>query len=584
MKQKKVNAENMPVGEFFSNESGDLLMLDQNYQKKLIVKEGFITPISLTHSEGSSEWSLSISHLDIDGNLHSTIHTLADLHISPKKVLRVLLDHGINLQPGAGRDFIRFLIKTQPKERALRVIKTGWLEGSWVFVQPEWTAGDAGEPIILDLEQNTPSAKSVMISGTLEEWQENVAGLLRGNHIAIFCVLTAFLGPILKILNLEGGGFNLEGPSGIGKTTGLQCAASVHGSGSNPAADSGASFTQTWNQTSNALEGVAAAHTDTLTALDEVGLYAGSDLGSDLYLLASGRGKGSMNSQRQLKNIRSWRGNILSTGEMGMQVAIERKGGKVHAGMLVRMIDIPVTNILPNPPENMTSGDFSNLTKQNCSQYFGTAGRKFIEELALALNDDQDEVILNLRAQHDEFARDLTPEGATPLQVRAIRRFAAVKVAGYAAIVAEVLPYTEQEIDECVQAVLDTWLAHRPTVTDLERALVNLQDFLVRNGQSFPLLSESNYANPKGFRDSTKGIYAFTDAQFSAATGGGNLVEVARELRRRGFLFCNEVRRLKSKLATVGDTKPRFYSVLKSFMSAELQNTDMDESVVTILD
>jgi hypothetical protein len=336
-----------------------------------------------------------------------------------------------------------------------------------------------------------------------------------------------------------------------------------------------------WNLTSNALEGVAAAHTDALIALDECGLYAGSDLGADLYLLASGRGKGAMDSHRRLKNVSTWRNSIISSGEMPMLEAIERKGGRAKSGMLIRLLDIPTgENIFPCPPEGMTSSEFSNYLKGACSKYFGTPARAFIKFLVESLNDDEAYVINNFRETFDLFAKEMTPENVTPLQERGIRRFAAVRLAGHAAIEAGVLPYTTEEVDASISEVMEVWLKYRPTVTDVQRSILMLQDLLVRSGSSLPTFQDAHVYNPKGFRDCIKGIYAFTDAQFSAATGAMSVEDVAKGLRSMGFLYCNEAGRLKSKLRIASGSESRFYAVRKSLLSADLHRSDIDASIV----
>jgi putative DNA primase/helicase len=563
----------------YTNASGDLIMQDKKGDDVVVAEGGFVVTTAMSHQEGSVEWKLHCSHHDFDGNIHKTTHTIADVHTSPKKVLRNFLSLGLRLVPGKGRLFIEYLLSNLPRNRCLSVLRGGWLEASWVYVQPNWVAGDAGEPVHLELEQNCPTVSSMTTAGSLLEWQVNVAAPLRGNNMAMLCIIFSFLGPLLKIVGMEGGGVCLVGPSSIGKTTGLQVGASVFGCGSSPASESGRSYVQPWNLTSNALEGIAAAHTDALTPLDEIGLYTGGDLGSDLYLLAGGRGKGAMDSQRRLKNVRTWTGNVLVTSEVTTLEAIECKGGRAKSGMLVRLIDIPVINMFPNPPEGMTASEFSNKMKLQCGNYYGTAGRAFVEFLVDQLLDDPESVTKDLRAALDHFTREMIPADATPIQQRAIRRFAAVKLAGHAAVEAGVLPYSVEDVDACVSEVMGTWLTFRPTVTDVHRALVNLQDILLRTGASLPGFQDCNASNPRGFRDGRRGLFAFTDTQLNDATKSGNPEEVAKELRRLGFLFCNEINRLKSKLKISCDTESRYYAVKKEFLSADLQRTDADDTV-----
>jgi len=566
---------------FSTNESGDLIYVDQESKSDIVVvKKGFVTPEAMSHVEGSKEWSVHYSHTDLDGKVHQTSHSLSDLHLNPKLVVSKFLLDGLGLMAGMVKLLILFLLSHLPEQRFLRVRQSGWLENSWVYIQPNWTAGDAGEHVHLELENNCPTISSMCIAGTLTEWQSNVASPLRGNPVAMFCVADAFLGPLQKPLGIEPGGVNLVGPSSVGKSSVLGCSASVYGKGSSSASDHGRSYVQTWNQSSNGLEGIAAAHTDALVAIDEIGLYAGNDLGADLYSLSGGRGKGVMNSQRELMGVKMWCCNILSTGEMGVIETIERRGGKAKAGMLVRMIDVPVTNAFPNPPDGKSSGELSNLLKTNCGEYYGIAGYTFVKFLVDQLQDDPDAVIAALRATLDQFTSEMTPADASPIQQRAVRRFAAIRVAGHAAIEAGVLPYTTDEVDSCVAEVISTWLRYKPTVTDVQRSLAVLQDFLIRNATSFPGFIDLHACNPKGFRDSSRGLMAFTDNQFATATGSTNVVEVAKELRRLGFLFCNERGRLKAKQKISGDTETRFYIVKRAFLEADFQRTDVDAEVV----
>lgn len=567
------------VGNYYTNDAGDLYMYDKDGEINPVLEGACLVADSMSHLEGSTEWRSHYIHNDYDGNTHHTSVSIEDLHTSPRTVVRTFLSHGLRLVPGMTKFFIIFLLNYLPSKRMLRVLKSGWLENRWIYVQNQWVAGDIDETVYFKPEKNSPSIASMYTSGTLKQWKKFVATPLAGNPMAMFCLLFAFVGPLLKVIGLEGGGFCLFGGSSVGKTTGEQISSSVYGNGASPANDPERAYVQTWNLTSNAIEGVAAAHSDSLIVLDDTSLYSGADIGSDLYQLAGGRGKSAMDSHRRLKEVSSWRGSVLSTGEEPMLETIQRKGGRAKAGMLVRMIDIPVSNMLPSPPDGMSSSEFSNSLKDACSKYFGTPARAYITFLVDNLKEYEKETISNFRDTFDQFTKEMTPSVVTPLQERGIRRFAAVRLAGHAAVEAGVLPYSTDDIDSCVAEVMDTWLKYRPTVTDVQRSIVVLQDFLVRNGSSLPSFQESHVANPKGFHDGVKGIYAFTDAQLGAATGAMNNEEIAKGLRTLGFLYCNEQNRLKSKLKIAGGGESRFYAVRKSLLSADLHQSDFDDSV-----
>jgi uncharacterized protein (DUF927 family) len=84
----------------------------------------------------------------------------------------------------------------------------------------------------------------------------------------------SFAGPLIGPCSAESGGINLKGPSSIGKTTVLHMAGSAWGG--NPSDSNG--YNQTWRATSNGLEGVASAHSDTLLCLDELKMIDGRDV------------------------------------------------------------------------------------------------------------------------------------------------------------------------------------------------------------------------------------------------------------------------------------------------------------------
>lgn len=102
-------------------------------------------------------------------------------------------------------------------------------------------------------------------SGTLEDWQKNVAIPCLGNPLLELAIAFAFTGPLLEPCGLEGGGLHFFGPSSCGKTTALKVAGSVCGGGGKYG------YIRQWRATDNALEGTAATHCDNLLCLDEIG-------------------------------------------------------------------------------------------------------------------------------------------------------------------------------------------------------------------------------------------------------------------------------------------------------------------------
>jgi putative DNA primase/helicase len=97
------------------------------------------------------------------------------------------------------------------------VRRTGWTGTS--FVLPHRTIGsEEGETIIFDGRSDIARYGE---SGTLEEWKKNVAARAAGNPRLIFSLSAGFVGPIVDLLDEGSVGFNLVGPSSIGKTAAL---------------------------------------------------------------------------------------------------------------------------------------------------------------------------------------------------------------------------------------------------------------------------------------------------------------------------------------------------------------------------
>lgn len=139
----------------------------------------------------------------------------------------------------------------------------------------------------------------------LEQWQQQIGALCVGNHRLAFVVSVAFAGPLLNLLGHESGGFHLYGDSSGGKTTHLQVTASVYG---------GPRLVRSWRSTDNALESIAAAHSDGLLVLDEIGMCDPRIIGETVYMLGNGKARANDRGQAG-RQVQVWRLLFLSTSE-----------------------------------------------------------------------------------------------------------------------------------------------------------------------------------------------------------------------------------------------------------------------------
>src|SRR5262249_41375520 len=138
-------------------------------------------------------------------------------------------------------------------------------------------------------------------NGALDEWRENVAKYCEGNSRLIFAVSCSFAGPLLGPVGQEGGGFHFRGMSSKGKSTTTIVAGSVYGGG-----DPTLGYARTWSNTANALEAVAETHNDGLLILDELSRCDPRDAGNVAYMLASGEGKGRLDSSITMRKPFKW--------------------------------------------------------------------------------------------------------------------------------------------------------------------------------------------------------------------------------------------------------------------------------------
>jgi uncharacterized protein (DUF927 family) len=256
----------------------------------------------------------------------------------------------------------------------------------------------------------------------------------------LLAVSTALAGPLLALANQEGGGLNLFGTSSRGKTTIAQAAASVWGRGSSPG------FVRAWRATANGLEGIAASATDTVLILDELGVVEARDAAAAIYGLANGTGKARAARDGSLRDPKTWRTLILSTGELPIEGKLaEDKGRRARAGQLVRMLYIPADRGAGFGvfDDGGVDGDASNIAddlKRAAVVNYGTAGPEFVRRL---LKRDAEAAARDLRLVIDEFVKSRIPVGADGQVIRAAQRLGLIGAAGELARTLSICPWRE---------------------------------------------------------------------------------------------------------------------------------------------
>ena len=267
----------------------------------------------------------------------------------------------------------RYIQTRQPSEFASCTDRIGW--HLHAFVLPHETIGDDAERIVFQTDnamENTFRTK-----GTADAWRERVGALCAGNTRLVFAVACAFAGPMLRPAGMESGGFHFRGDSSSGKTTALKVAASVYG---------GASYLQRWRTTDNALEAIAAQHSDCLLILDELAQVDPKTAGECAYMLANEQSKARATRTGTPRARLSWRLLFLSAGELGLADHMAEGMKRTRTGQEVRMADIPAdAGAGLGAFEDLHGYDggaaFAKVITHRAGSVYGAAGRAWLEWL-----------------------------------------------------------------------------------------------------------------------------------------------------------------------------------------------------------
>jgi len=362
-----------------------------------------------------------------------------------------LLNMGLRIAPSPrARNLLTQYIQTrQPDEFASCTDRIGW--HGRAFVLPHETIGDGAERIVFQTDnavENTFRSK-----GTPEQWRERVGALCAGNSRLVFAVACAFAGPLLRPAGVESGGFHYRGDSSSGKTTALKVAASVYG---------GASYLQRWRTTDNALEAIAAQHSDCLLILDELAQVDPKTAGECAYLLANEQGKARATRTGTPRARLAWRLGFLSAGELGLADHMAEGMKRTRTGQEVRMADIPADAGAGLGAFETLHGceggsAFARELTGHAVGVYGATGRAWLEWLC----SHADTLRATIRTAADTLAAQLVPEGASGQVERVGARFALVGAAGELATAAGLTGWPAGESERAARACFNAWLAAR---------------------------------------------------------------------------------------------------------------------------
>ena len=533
---------------------------------------------------GGDGWSVVLRFRDRDGREKVAPVAKSRLAGGGAEVRAELAGLGLNISsfPSKASKFIAAINDVTTRRRITLVSATGWC-GECFILPSGQVGGAAGEEVIFTGE---PAALHYGRSGTLERWRADVAAPAVGNDLLALALSLAFLGPLMRPLDIEGGGVHFRGSSSCGKTTLAYAAGSVWGGGGP------LGFGQTWRSTANALEMVAYGHNDGLVVFDELALIAPEEAGAAAYSLASGQSKARSRADGSLRRRSEWRVAILSTGEIGLadHIRAGKKGERPMAGQELRLLDLAADagarmGVWENLHGRASPAALSDAIKAASARDYGHAGPAFLE--AFGLN----------RAQHMATAKTLlaaflakvAEEGDTGQAQRAAVRFGAIAVAGELAAMFGVLPWPAGTAGEAAARLYRRWAAAfgRDQSHEARAVIRRIKAIIESEGASFAAWDDGeelaeNEPSRAGRDEQARGLkswgyrakvgpaleFRFNEAGWEYATQGFGQQEAARALYEAGLLEKGEGAHWKKRHSRKGQ-KPRFWTVKGAILEAE---------------
>lgn len=370
--------------------------------------------------------------------------------------------------------------------RIILADRTGWMNKGehHAFVLPGETIGSIGKESII-LSDPGDGAPDYSRNGSLNDWKEQIGRYCMGNSRLLFAVSLPLAAPLLSLTGSEGGGFNIVGRSGDGKTTALHVAASAAGLPSGQI--------KTCDNTANAFESTAAQHNDACLLLDELGQAQPEHIGQIVYKLAGGIGRGRADQHGNARERRQWNTLFLTTGETDLTTMMSSVGKKSFAGQELRLADIEADagqnmGIFESLHDYSNPADLADYLKASAAKCNGNLLHEYLTKLVAEMNNPEQKTsrLQWITTIQNEFLAYAIPPAAAGQVHRVAKRFALAAVGGELATLYSLTGWDKGTAIDAALLCFNAWLQRRGTAGqgEVEQLLKQVEAFFERFGEA----------------------------------------------------------------------------------------------------
>lgn len=280
----------------------------------------------------------------------------APLRLSPESDHKALCAYGYQVSAenmGRWREAMKGMRGLNSEAgRVYGTYRKGWIRFPGMEF-PHYVYGDRviapqGYPELRAVNRNShgaAAADGICSGGEFEAWREAMSVVLLNPDFAALAGFAVSSPLLARVPGMEPGVVHLVGGSGKGKSTALKALASFIGSAEAPS--EATSYIQSWRVTENALEGPLESKSDAPALFDELHMLpAKTDILSLLYMAANGRGKGRMTKEIESRMVKTWKTQILSSGEGSFASRLREAGyDDLPGGLQFRVVDLHIESV-----------------------------------------------------------------------------------------------------------------------------------------------------------------------------------------------------------------------------------------------